>query len=72
MKSLVSQMKTEYSLITLLTSAVIHEGGLQSVLLMMISGDILGVKEKYNKTKLNEYRGFFGGIIEVGKLLAEN
>lgn len=68
MKSLVSQQKTEYSLIEFPTSPVMHEGGSQSLLLMMLSGGIPGVKEKYNKIKLNEDRDFFGGIIKDGKL----
>lgn len=48
MKSFVSQQKTEYSLIEFLTSAVTHEGGSLSLLLMMLSGRIPGVK---NTTK---------------------
>lgn len=48
MKSFVSQQKTEYSLIEFPTSAVTHEGGSLSLLLMMLSGRIPGVK---NTTK---------------------
>lgn len=44
MKSLVSQQKTEYSLMQFPASAVMHEGGSQSVPLMMLSGGTPGVK----------------------------
>lgn len=35
---------------------------------MVLSGDIPGDKEKYNKPKLDKCRALFGGIIKDGKL----
>lgn len=68
MKFLVSQRKTEYSLIQFPTSAVMHKGGSQPMLLMELSGGISRVKEKYSRLKLDKCRGLFSGIIKSGKL----
>lgn len=48
-------------------SAVMAKGFL-TTLLVVLSGNIPGVKDKCTKPKLDKCKGLFGGIIKSGEL----